>query len=193
MRQRTVALVTASALAVAGCGLHGGDDETPDQKPAAGNEESNGAFRFASGDLPLGSFDRDKRFVEGFNPCEKISEEELSKVGLEATYRQSNFYGSAMNCVVNDLETDFFAELTFGRTTLDSILASGDEELETNSKVPGAKNFSGLASNYVMCATAVETTRGVFGVRIASEDTDTPMEDLCARSDELLDAFYELG
>lgn len=150
-------------------------------------------FRFASGELPLGTFDPTDSDVMLFDPCKSISEEELKQVGLEPSPLQMTpFPYAAANCTVEDPE-GYMVELTSGKAKLSSVTSSGDEELPTGSKVPGAATFTHMARAYTMCITAVETPRGVFGVRVATPGADKPVGDLCARADTLLDALYDLG
>lgn len=183
------------------------DDKDDNGSDAAGidapinSEDSSGGssandekpFRFASGELPLGTFDPADRDVKGFDPCTKISEEELKQVGLEPSDAQMPpFSGPGATCAVKDPE-GFIVELTSVRTKLSNITAFAEEELPTESKVPGAATVITKASSYSMCITAVETISGAFAVRVARMGSDKPVEDLCARSDELLDALYDLG
>lgn len=186
MRQRIVALVTASVLAIAGCSLNGGDDDTSD------NKEPKGAFHFASGDLELGKFKKNSDLAL-FDPCAEISDEEFESIGYRKAEQQRDWPANSalVGCQIQNDDSET-ATIWASKATTDTFRSMGSDFIDSTSPVPGALIRKDTQTSH-SCAAVVDTTRGVIEVSVGTIDRDVPIDDLCDTADQIIGGLWQLG
>lgn len=161
--------------------------------PSDASEER--AFHFASGDLPLGTFDSATVGADLFNPCTEITDEEYAVAGIRRD-ASADFFpdGPYAFCYVVPREPSLAMAMSNFDITREQMLAdAGSREVYpdfVSDVLPEMLVYGSEDGAEGMCHAQVDTQRGAVRSIVSGDLTINPQKELCSIAQAMLEVLY---
>ena len=165
-------------------------------RPTTPSEDDPPAFHFESGDVVLGDFVYDDVKGNIFNPCEEISPEEFARIGFETEGESKRSETKDINSCFLDKpgDTSGLSYVVIGGSA--NLMMAVDQgaivETGVSDVVPNVYSYGPIGVEADICYAAVDTTRGQFAAAVGGIENVYDHDELCNRSIEILEAFYQI-